>query len=571
MLDHMPFRSGLSMLARVTAACLLALLAGSTARAQAPTASSGPSSDPSQLLVYIRGTAIGTVESAIRKTAEGWVVTGSSRLSPPFDVTARRVLVRYSEDWKPSELSVDGTVKGSGFSVHTTFNGTTAENDVVQQGQPNHKVDTVSPDTIVLPNMLFPAYEVLSMRLAALPADTGQLRAYVAPQAEIAVDIQRLDVQAIETSHGTVRAHRYSATFQNPAGPLAAEVWTDDGGRLLRFEVPSQSLVVIRDDIGSVTARRQNIARAGDERVSIPANGFNLAGTISRPSGQGDAKNRYPAIVLVAGSGPNDRDETVAGIPIFGQLAGSLADAGYLVLRYDKRGIGQSGGRAETADIFDFADDATAAIAYLRQRKDVLDDHVSIFGHSEGALIALVVGSRLKDVEALALAGCPSGSGADLVLEQQQYLLGTMQLSDADKESRIALQKRIQAAVLGKADWTGIDPELRKQADTQWFHTFLTFTPGSVISKVRQPVLIIQGELDKQVLPYHADKLAELARARKKTSADSVSLVKLPGVNHLLVPAETGDVAEYSKLSGRAVSPDVAKAVIEFLGKQKRK
>jgi pimeloyl-ACP methyl ester carboxylesterase len=274
---------------------------------------------------------------------------------------------------------------------------------------------------------------------------------------------------------------------------------------------------------------------------------------------------------MVAGSGPNDRDETVAGIPIFGQIAGSLADAGYLVLRYDKRGIGQSGGRAETADIYDFADDATAAITYLRNRKDVLDDRISIFGHSEGALVALVVGSKMKDVEALVLAACPSGSGAELVLEQQQYLLGTMKLSDAEKESRIALQKRIQAAVLGKADWTGVDPDLRKQADTQWFHTFLAFSADSVMTKVRQPVLIIQGELDKQVTPHHADRLAELARARKKLPPDSVALVKLPGINHLLVPAETGDVAEYTTLSGRAVSPDVAKSVVEFLVKHKRK
>ncbi len=567
MLDSMPFRSGPSMLARVTAACLLALLAGTAPRAQAP----GPSSDPSQLLVFIRGAAIGSAESTIRKTAEGWVVTGSSRLAPPLDVTARRVLVRYSEDWKPVELSVDGTVKGSGFSVHTTFNGTTAENDVVQLGQPTHKVDTVSLDAVVLPNMFFPTYEALAVRIASMTEDTGQLRAYVAPQAEVAVDIKRLDVQAIETSRGTVKAHRYSVTFQNPGGPLATEVWTDDGGRLLRFEAPSQSLSVIRDDIGSVAARRQNISRPGDERVSIPANGFNLAGTISRPSGQADAKGRYPAILMVAGSGPNDRDETIAGIPIFGQIAGSLADAGYLVLRYDKRGIGQSGGRAETADIYDFADDATAAIAYLRDRKDVLDDRISILGHSEGALVALIVGSKMKDIEALVLAACPSGTGADLVLEQQQYLLGTMKLSDAEKESRIALQKRIQAAVLGKADWTGIDPDLRKQADTQWFHTFLAFSADSVIPKVRQPVLIIQGELDKQVMPRHADKLAELARARKKLPADSVELVKLPGINHLLVPAETGDVAEYTTLSGRAVSPDVAKSVIEFLGKHKRK
>src|SRR5204862_1872559 len=115
---------------------------------------------------------------------------------------------------------------------------------------------------------------------------------------------------------------------------------------------------------------------------------------------------------------------------------------------------------------------------------------------------------------------------AELVLEQQKYLLEKMQLSEAEKLARVNVQKRIQAAVLGHGDWKDVPPDLRQQADTNWFRAFLAFSPLPVLAKLDQPILIIQGELDKQVLPYHADKLLETARARKKKPAEDSAVVK---------------------------------------------
>src|SRR6185295_498034 len=102
----------------------------------------------------------------------------------------------------------------------------------------------------------------------------------------------------------------------------------------------AQSIEVVREDIASVAVRHVVVSRPGDEEIRIPANGFRLAGTISKPANEGNKP--APAVILVGGSGPADRDETVYGVPIFGQLAGMLADAGFLVLRYDKRAVGQS-------------------------------------------------------------------------------------------------------------------------------------------------------------------------------------------------------------------------------------
>jgi pimeloyl-ACP methyl ester carboxylesterase len=279
-----------------------------------------------------------------------------------------------------------------------------------------------------------------------------------------------------------------------------------------------------------------------------------------------ESRGRFPAIVLVSGSGPTDRDSSVAGIPIFGLLATPLADAGYYVLRYDKRGVGQSGGRGEAATIEDYADDVRTAVQFLRKRKDVDPDRIVLFGHSEGGLVALLAASRDDEIAGVVLAATPSGSGAELVLEQQAYLLGKMTLSDAERASRIDLQKRIQAAVLKEGTWDDIPEPLRRQAETAWFQSFLKFTPVPLMSKARQPLLVLQGSLDRQVAAHHGEKLAELAKARKK-GGDAVTYVPLDGVNHLLVQAKSGDFDEYPSLAGRGIDPRVAASTIEWLGK----
>jgi uncharacterized protein len=311
------------------------------------------------------------------------------------------------------------------------------------------------------------------------------------------------------------------------------------------------------------------VSRDGDLSVRMPGNGFNLAGTLSQPSGQppAESRGRYPAIVLVGGSGPVDRDETVSGVAVFGLLATPLADAGYFVLRYDKRGVGQSGGRTETATLQDLAEDVRAAVQFLRNRKDVDDKRIVLVGHSEGALVALLAASRDEDLAGVVLANAPSGTGAELILEQQQYLLGKMNLPDAERAARIDLQKRIQAATLGQGSWDDIPEPLKRQANTAWFQSFLAFTPASVMPKVKQPLLILQGAIDRQVPAHHADRLADLARARKKVPADAVQVVTLDGVNHLLVAGKTGDLDEYPSLSGRGLDPRVAPAIIDWLAK----
>jgi pimeloyl-ACP methyl ester carboxylesterase len=348
---------------------------------------------------------------------------------------------------------------------------------------------------------------------------------------------------------------------------LPIEVWTEEDGALVRVRIAGGDLEIAREDVASIATRQEKISRAGDEDVKVPANGFNLAATVSRPTPPTNrpAPPKWPAIVLVAGSGAVDRDEAVAGIPVFGQLAGALADGGFLVIRYDKRGVGQSGGRAESATLGDYAEDLLAVVRYLSRRKDVDKDRISVVGHSEGAWVGLLAASREKDIRRLVLSAAPATPGHELVLEQQKHQLELMKAPENEAEAKIALQKRIMSAVMTGTSWEGVPPSLRKQADTPWFASFLKFDPVVVMRDVRQPLLVVQGTLDRQVPPYHAARLVDLASQRKK--GRGVEAVSIDGVNHLFVTAATGEVSEYPTLPEKQITPKWPAAIVDWLMK----
>ena len=130
----------------------------------------------------------------------------------------------------------------------------------------------------------------------------------------------------------------------------------------------------------------------------------------------------------------------------------------------------------------------------------------------------MLAATREKKIASLVLMATIGSTGADLILEQQRHQLDLMKVSDAERQEKIDLQQKVQAAVISGKGWEGIPPEVRKQADTPWFRSLLQFDPAKVMPKVKQPILIIQGDLDTQVAPPHAEKLAELARARKNAA-----------------------------------------------------
>jgi pimeloyl-ACP methyl ester carboxylesterase len=514
-----------------------------------------------EFLVFFGGKPIGREQVTVSRSGTGWIIAGTGNLGAPVDTVTNRFEAKYSADWQPLELRIDATMSGKPLSLSTSFGLTTAVNEITHGGNTNTKTDQVSARTLILPNNFFGAYEALAARLAS--AEVGaDLPAYIAPSAEVRIAVKSISDEQAKSPAGTLALRRFELMIQNPGGPLAASV-TIQGSRLARLEIPGAGLSVLRADLATVSSRPEMSRNPTDSDVTIPALGFNLAGTITTPP-QVAGRLRHPAVILIAGSGPVDRDARVAGIPIFTQLAGALAERGFLVLRYDKRGVGQSGGRVESATIQDYADDVLSVVKWLRKRNDVDDERVALAGHSEGGAVAMIAAAKESDdIHSVVLIAAPGTRGAELILEQQRHGLDLLKVSDTERRAKIDIQERIQTAVLSGVGWEGLPAEYRKAADTPWFRSLLQFDPASFMKRIKQPVLIVQGDLDKQVFPHHADKLAELARARDRKVP--VELVHLPGVNHLLVPATTGDVGEYGTLTDKKVVPEVATRIADFL------
>jgi pimeloyl-ACP methyl ester carboxylesterase len=535
---------------------LLALSIGSAAAAQAPTGTD-PAAGEATFSIFIRGTDVGREQVNVTRTSSGWVITSTGRAG---EVIINRFEVKYTHDWQPTELRVEAMRAQDRLVLSTSFGVTTAINEITRNGTTSAKTDEVSARTIVLPNVSIGAYEALAARLAAVKPG-GDLPVYVPAQTEVRLTVNGVETENLQTPGGLVETRKYDVTVHNPTGPLNGTITTDTRGRLARIEMPAAGLTAVRSDLSGVAIRPVVARNPTDSDVTIPANGFTLAGTITTPPKAGPM--RHPAVVLVAGSGPVDRDETVFGIPVFSQIAGALAEQGFLVVRYDKRGVGQSGGRAESASLQDYADDLVSVVKWLDKRDDVDDRRIAAVGHSEGGAVAMLAAAREKKIDGVVLVAAPGTTGAELILEQQQHQFDVLKLSPGDRQAKEALQRKIQAAVVSGTGWEDVPPELRHQADTPWFRSLLQFDPKQAMSRFKQPVLIVQGDLDTQVKPHHADRLGELARARK--NAGAVDVVHLPGINHLLVPAKTGEVQEYGTLRDVSVTPEVATRIAEWL------
>jgi pimeloyl-ACP methyl ester carboxylesterase len=536
---------------------LLLALAASAMGQQSGTA------DMRSYLIFLNGAPIGREDVTVRRELQGTTISSQARLGAPANITTRRAEVKYRGDWSPESLTLDASVNAVDLVLRTTFNRGTAVSEGRNGNQPVAATELIDADTFVLPNVFFAGYEALGRRLAESPAPS-EIHAFVSPGAYVPFRIGSTTSEQMQTGTATFTVRRYELLFGSADNQFVMHLTTTMDGALVRLNLPAQALEVIREDAAASTARTQIYSNPGDEAVTIPAAGFNLGATLTRPRGT-SLPARLPAVVLLGGSGVNDRDGYAAGVPVLGQLAGAIADAGFVAVRYDKRGYGQSGGRAESATLTDYAEDARTVVKWLADRNDIDPKRIAIIGHSEGAWVAMLAASKEKRIAALAAIAAPASTGADLVLEQQRHALEQSNAPAAERDEKIALQKKIQSAVLSGSGWEGVPVPLRRQADTPWFQSLLAYDPAAVIDDVRQPMLFVHGQLDRQVPVEHAERMVDLARRTSKSK--SVEVVTVRGVNHLLVPATTGEVAEYATLTDRTISRDVTSSITAWLMK----
>lgn len=511
-------------------------------------------------LVLIDGTRIGTESVSVTRSGDDWIVSGTGFIRPPLDLSTTKFEVRYGPDWQPQNMTLEAALRGQPLVVYTSFGLTTATNSIVQGSQRSSSTQQITPRAAVVPNNFFTAYESLALRLASTPVG-GRLPVYVPPTGETIVTVSSTTPRRVSLGNRTIELREFVLAAMSPSGVIPLELWIDDRGRLARLVMPTASLVILRDDLANVMAREERLSVEGDQDVLIGGAGFSISGTLTVPPG---TQGRAPAVVLVAGPGPQDRDYIAYGIPLYAQLAQSLSAAGYAVLRYDSRGIGRSGGRPESSRLQEYADDVVGIVNWLRRRNDIDRDRIVVAGYSDTGPIALSAASRTDRIAAVALLNALGHTGREVTLERQEQALVASQVSETERANRLALQNRVMDAVITGRGWDQLPEDVRRQADTPWFRSWLLFDPAETMRRTNQPVLVLHGALNTEVPPAHATQLEALGRARRRPQTHTQATV-LPGVNHLLLQATSGAVDEYATIQPRIVAPTVNETLLTWL------
>lgn len=317
--------------------------------------------------------------------------------------------------------------------------------------------------------------------------------------------------------------------------------------------------------------------RAEEVTFTNKKEGNTLAGTLTIPAGDGP----FPALVLVSGSGQQNRDEELMNHRPFWVIADYLSRRGVAVLRYDDRGMGGSTGEVLNATSLDFSYDAEAAFDFLRNRKEINASQVGILGHSEGGIINFMVAARRPEVAFLVSLAGPAVNGVEVLKEQQAAILRAQGMSEEmvqfsgnanaqmfdiieASSSREEADSLLRQLLKG---W-GYNEELTEQTVGQmaspWMYYFLKYDPTEAIVKTNCPALLLNGSKDLQVLA--SQNLPAYERIIAEHGKTNLTLRELPDLNHLFQHCETGSPNEYFTIE-ETISPEVLERIVEFVKK----
>ena len=330
--------------------------------------------------------------------------------------------------------------------------------------------------------------------------------------------------------------------------------------------------------------------REEEVKVEHEPAGVTLAGTLTIPKGEGP----FPAVVLISGSGPQDRDETLMGHKPFLVLADHFSRRGIAVLRYDDRGTAKSTGKFGLATSNDFANDASAVVDFLQKHPRIAKDKIALCGHSEGGLIAPIVAAKRSDLAAIVLMAGPGIDGVETAMTQSK----AMSLNAGATEEQVDLSQRILMKVLEIAQSTESKSEVKEKVEaaideiaesldekqkpmiaevkpailgqvrrftSPWFRFFLAYDPQTSLKKVKCPILAINGEKDLQVLPKL--NLERIEKILEESNHDDFETIELVGLNHLFQKCENGSMGEYKSID-ETFNPEAMKVMTDWLKKK---
>lgn len=389
--------------------------------------------------------------------------------------------------------------------------------------------------------------------------------------------LRNFKVSSIDQEHNilTIGMEQLQATFTGTYNPETRQI---EG----TFVQMGQSLPLVLD-LGEVkeSTRPQDPIKPYpyiSEDIHFPQapEGFRLAGTITRPEGDGP----FPAVVLVTGSGAQNRDEELLGHRPFLVLADALTRSGIVVLRYDDRGFAESEGDASAATSVDFADDAESAVNHLKTLPYVDAGNIGIIGHSEGAIIAPIVAQRNEDLAFLVLMAGSGVDGVAVLEDQTAAILRAQQAPEPYIAQAVEANMAIYAMILDESR----SLEERKEAVLQtlltmglpedqaksqlsalfspWYMTFLALDPSDYLKDLVMPVMILNGTKDTQVsatlhVPAIEQALLGGGNTRYTTKV-------YEGLNHLFQPAQTGAPEEYGTIE-TTIDPQVLEDISTWI------
>ncbi|WP_167612910.1 alpha/beta hydrolase family protein [Maribellus sediminis] len=311
-----------------------------------------------------------------------------------------------------------------------------------------------------------------------------------------------------------------------------------------------------------------------------PHSGLKLAGTLTLPK---NAKG-CPAVVMITGSGAEDRDETVFGHKPFAVIADYLTRNGIAVLRCDDRGVGGSEGDVNSSTSLDFAGDVLAEVEFLKKQKAIDPKKIGLIGQSEGGLIAPIAAVESDDVAFIVMMAGPGVTGEQIILEQAALISKANGLPEyAIEQGRLTNQKIFDIVksepdsaktveklrqILAQGMYDGMNDDMKKMIDAKiqgvnspWFRYFLTYDPKPTLTKVKCPVLAINGTKDLQVPVSNLENIIEAINSGGNMQVDTISF---NNHNHLFQRCETGAVAEYSQIE-ETINPEVLKTMKDWI------
>jgi len=318
--------------------------------------------------------------------------------------------------------------------------------------------------------------------------------------------------------------------------------------------------------------------------------GVVLAGTLTIPIDG----NNFSAVVMISGSGGQDRNEELLGHKPFLVISDYLTRNGIAVLRFDDRGIAQSTGDHSLATSEDFAKDVLAAVQFLKERKDINKTKIGLIGHSEGGMIAPLAAIQSDDVAFIVMMAGLGIPGDSILYLQGELIQRAEGMSEEEIKKSVKLQREIFSIVKNSNDEGKLDKELRekfyaeyatmteeeksklgdpevylnmqiKTITSPWFKYFLRFDPTPVLEKVKCPVLAINGEKDLQVPPK--ENLSAIKSALEKVGNKNFEVKMLPGLNHLFQTSTTGKISEYGKIE-ETISPVALQTILDWIKKE---